>query len=327
MQTFSGLDYMKIDVANCFGLDKETWDHRLTWFEVNKENLEELVADASEPYLMAKAVLAYREVQKGNPVSHTMFMDATNSGLQLMACLSGCYETAKRCNLVNTGNREDAYGYVADEMNKLLEPSERVTRADIKQPCMTHYYCKTSQESLSEAQEKVFYQVLSKLFSGAEDVKDVIQSCWNPRALEHKWTMPDGFEVVCKVKEMVDAHIEIDELNHSTFTYRFEANQPSKRSSSLCPNIIHSIDSYVVREMVRRSNNKGFLLAHIHDSFVASPKYMNIVRQLYREILAEIADSNLLADILSQILGYKVTLEKDTRDLSKYIRESEYALS
>lgn len=229
-----------MDISNTYGLDKETWDHRLTWFEVNKNNLEELVSEADDPYMMSKAVLAYRQAEQGEPVGHNMFLDSTASGLQLMACLSGCYETAKRVNLVNTHRREDVYLAVADEMNIYLDPAEQVNRALIKPCLMTHYYCKTSQDTLSEAQQGAFYSVLDQAFEGAEQVKDLIQSYWNPNALEHCWTMPDGHEVICKVKEMVNARVEIDELNHSTFTYRFEDNQISTRSSSLCPNVIHS---------------------------------------------------------------------------------------
>jgi len=327
MKYFSGLDYLRIDIANCFGLDKETWDHRLAWFHMNVDSLEDIIPKADEPYLMAKAVMAYRSSMNGNETGHNMFLDSTASGIQLMACLSGCRETALRTNLIHTGKREDVYTYVADKMNALLEPSEAVVRGDIKLPVMTNYYCKLTQDTLSEAQQKAFYTVLEEGFTGAEEVKNLLQSCWDNNALEHSWVMPDGHKVVCKVKEMVNARIEVDELDHTTFTYRFESNQPSKISSPLCANVIHSVDSYVVREMVRRAKLRGFELAHIHDSFCFSPKYGNIVRELYRSILAEIADSSLLADICSQITGSKVVIEKSTNDLSKYIRESEYALS
>ena len=155
----------------------------------------------------------------------------------------------------------------------------------------------------------------------------LIQSCWNPTTTDHSFTMPDGHVVICKVKEMVNARVEVDELDHTTFTYRFEDNRPSPINSSLCPNIVHAVDGYIAREMVRRANQQGFVLAHIYDAFCASPKYMNKVRQNYIDILCEIADSNLLADILTQITGSKITIEKTINNLSKYIKDSEYALS
>ena len=327
MQLMSGLDYLRIDCVNCFGKDKLTWDNRLTWFYINESNLEELVDEADDPYMFTKAVLAYRSAMKGEAIGHNMFLDATSSGLQLMACLSGCYETARQVNLVNTGRRGDVYQSVADQMNTILEPVEHVDRALVKPCLMTHFYCKITQETLSELQKQAFYKVLENSFTGAQEVMHLIQSCWNPTALEHSWTMPDGHVVKCKVKEMVNARVEVDEIGHSSFTYRFETNQPSILSGSLCPNVIHATDGLIVREMVRRANKQGFLLAHVHDAFCFIPTYGNKVRQNYIDILCEIADSNLLAEILSQITGSKVTIDKTTNDLSKYIRESDYALS
>ena len=326
MQLFSGLDYLRIDISNQYGMDKETWDNRLLWFHANESKLAELVSEADEPYMMSKAIMAYEDSLEGKEVGHNMYLDATASGISIMAVLSGCYETAKKVNLVNTGNREDVYGHVADAMDTMLDTEDKVNRSLIKQPLMTHFYCKVDQEDLNDNQKEAFYILLKDSFTGAEEVKDLIQSYWNPNALEHSWVMPDGHKAICKSKEMVNAKVEIDELD-TTFTYRFKANNPTKRSSSLAPNVIHAIDGYIVREMIRRANGRGFELVHVHDAFTALPQYMNIVRQNYIDILCEIADSDLLADILSQISGTKVEIEKTTNDLSKYIRESEYSLS
>lgn len=329
METFSGISYLKIDIANQFGfgLDKQVWTDRLLWTASHNHELEDLIPQAEEPMMMAKAVMAYRQVMRGEPTGHNTYLDATASGLQIMACLSGCYETAKKVNLVNTGKREDAYRYVVIEMNKLLKLEEYVDRALIKKPVMTHYYCKTEQETLSKARREAFYLTLDNCFEGAEQVMKVIQSFWNPKALEHCWTLPDKHQAVCKVTKMVNARIQVDELDNTTYTYRFENNESSIISSSLAPNIIHSIDGYVVREMILRAKLRGFELAHIHDSFCALPKYMNIVRQLYKDILCEIANSNLLSNILSEISGTNVYIEKSSKNLSHYIKDAEYHLS
>ena len=327
MNKYNGLEMLKIDIANGYGLDKQNWVDRLLWVELHADNLEEFIPEAAEPLLMAKAVYALRRVQAGKATGHNMFLDATASGLQIMACLSGCKETAKHVNLINTGNREDVYIEVTGIMNEELAGEGIVSRDDIKRPLMTHYYNKAKQDTLLEIQQDAFYNALQSSFTGAEAVKATINQYWDPNALEHKWTLPDGHVAKVKVTEMVTAKIEVDELDHVTFNYRFEANQPSEVSTSLVPNIIHSIDAYVVREMVRRANVEGFELAHIHDAFTAHPNHMQRVRELYVEILAEIADSNLLADILSEITGTNVVLTKLSNNLSVDILASEYALS
>lgn len=327
MQEFTGLEMLKIDIANCFGKDKETWLDRLTWFHLHEAELGHIVEQAAEPMLYIKAVTAYNDTLAGQPSGHNMFLDATASGLQIMAALSGCKKTAKHVNLINTGKREDVYDEVMLGMNGELPLNEMVTRGIVKKPVMTHYYNKTKQDTLSELQQEAFYNVLSESFEGAEAVKDTINNFWDTMALEHTWTLPDGHVARVKVTEMVDARIEVDELEHTTFTYRFEANKPSQIGTSLVPNIIHSIDAYLVREMVRRSNESGFELAHIHDAFCAHPNNMQWVRIFYADILAEIADTPLLENILSEIAGKHIPLEKFSNDLAKDIRKSEYALS
>lgn len=327
MMKFTGYQYLQIDIANCFGLDRRDWIDRLLWVQEHENELEDLMEGASEPLMYLKAVRAYRDVQAGKPTGHIMFLDATASGLQIMAVLSGCHQTAKHVNLVNTGKREDVYQGTATEMNHMLPVTHRVSREDIKKPLMTHYYNKQRQDTLEAVQQEAFYSVLSNSFEGAEAVKDVINDYWNYQALEHTWKLPDGHVSRVKVTEMINTRIEVDELDHTTFTYRFEANMPSDRSTSLVPNVIHSVDAYVARELVRRSSKEGFRVAHIHDAFCAHPNHMQRVRELYVEILCEIADSNLLEQILGDICGEEVTLNKYSQLLSRSIRESEYALS
>jgi hypothetical protein len=69
-----------------------------------------------------------------------------------------------------------------------------------------------------------------------------------------------------------------------------------------------------------------FELVTIHDEFKAHPNNVNWVRWQYKEILAEIADSSLLDDLLSQIHGVPGTFKKLSNNLGDVIRESAYGL-
>jgi len=327
MQHFTGLDYLKIDIANAFGKDKESWGVRLAWTNHNINDLEDRVSLADEPMLYLKAVAALRKTEAGIPSGHAMMLDATASGLQIMAALSGCKKTAGYVNMIDTGDREDVYTSMVDEMNLILPTHEYVNRNDIKKPLMTHFYNKMSQDTLTDAQQKAFYDVMSGEFTGAQAVMDLINQYWDEYTTEHKWTLPDGHVACVKVTEMVNARIQVDELANTTFTYRFEANMPSIKSSSLVPNVIHSIDAYIAREMVRMAYVQGFQLAHIHDAFAAHPNNMNLVRMNYRHIMGMIADSDLLANILTELAGRPQSVNKLSNDLSKDIMDSEYMLS
>ena len=327
MKLMSGMDYLRIDIANQYGLDKQCWEDRILFTINNNNNLESIAETADEPYLFAKAVMAYRNAQNHRPIGHVMSLDATASFLQIMACLSGCHESAKYSNLINTGSRIDLHTAVANDMNSRLPIDEYVVRKDVKKPITSHYYCKASQlDSLSELQNEEFYNTLGGLLPGAEEVKEVIREFWDPTALAHSFKLPDGHTCRVPVTEMVDSRVEISEIKN-TFTYRYLFNQPSMRSVPLVANVIQGIDAYIARQMVRMAHQQGFQLVHIHDCFLASPQYFNKVRMNYIQILCDIADSNLLADILSQLKGSKVYIDKTSNDLSKYIKESEYALS
>ena len=87
------------------------------------------------------------------------------------------------------------------------------------------------------------------------------------------------------------------------------------------------MDGYIVREMIRRAHKQGFELLTIFDDFYTSPNNMNKVRANYLDIMCEIADSNLLESIISELLGTRVKVTKRCNDLSKYMRDAEYPLS
>lgn len=76
--------------------------------------------------------------------------------------------------------------------------------------------------------------------------------------------------------------------------------------------------------MVRRCD---FELAHIHDSFWTHPMNMNLVRQTYVDILSEIAESDLLEDIMSELTGETVKLNFTDPELYLDIKHAEFALS
>jgi len=329
MTKFTPLEYLYIDIANAFGMDKDSWDHRIQWVKENLSGLEHMINIADEPILFAKAVHVLREVETGRPTGFIMGLDATASGLQIMSALSACHVSAANVNLIDTGKREDIYKKVANEMNKL--DGINVTRSDVKQPLMTYFYGSKAQPKALFGEDSpelaAFYEILSKELSGPIDVLSIIQKCWNPEALEHSWYLPDGHKAVVKVMAADDKKIEVDELDHTTFTHRAYINASQPYGLSLCANVIHSIDGWIVREMVRRSDALGYQLVAIHDSFWCSPKYMNETRQLYVELLTEIASGDLLQSILRDITGRPIEIIKDNDTLPSKILDAEYALS
>lgn len=334
MQKYTGLDYLKIDIANQYGWDKIEWLDRIAWVNNTEaafpSDLDSKIDEASDPLLYIKAVNALRATNRDEATGFIMGLDATASGLQIMAVMSGCKQTAKNVNLTDTGKREDVYGMVADEMNRL--PGITVDRKLIKKPVMTTFYGSKAQPKNLFGEDSpeldAFYHVLEKELPGAMGLMEDMQSCWNPDVLEHQWTLPDGHVVVAKVMHAVDKRIEVDELDGATFTHRAYINAPDDHGISLAANIIHSIDGYIVREMVRKAHYQGFQLVTIHDSFWACPNDMNLVRQNYIDIMCDLAKGDLMESILREVSGDpSLCYTKLSENVYLDIEKSNYALS
>jgi len=328
MQLFNGLEYMYIALANAAGKDDLTWNKRISWGKKLFENGATEGETIPEPYLFVKTRNHIEKALNKIPTGYTMGLDCTASGLQIIAALTGCKKTAERVNLVDTGRREDAYRFTANTMNKKYGTS--VTRKEVKTPMMTTFYNSTAKPKELFGEDtpelKAYYDTLNEYFPGAMEYLQATQGCWNSDAYSHSWTLPDGQRAECKVMSYEDKKVEVQELGKSTFTYRTLVNKPDDFGLSLPANIVQSVDAYIVRRMILGAKELGFDLYCIFDSFWASPNHINDVRMLFRNILIEIADSNLLEDILNEITGGNGIYVKRSKDLSTYIFNSEYLI-
>lgn len=415
MEYFTGWQYLLIDVANQYGLDKELFQQRIQWATDHLHELEELADEADNKPLYLKAVQAIRKAQKGIATGHPVGLDATCSGIQIMSVLTGCVDGARATGLVDPNVRADAYTTTTDIMNRVLSQGGNgkvtVPRKDAKQALMTSFYGskKTPRDLFGKDTPELaaFYEAAFEVAPGPWDLLTTLLDSWQPYALSHEWKMPDGFDARVKVMDKRELRIEVDELNHATFTYEFYENKGTKKGLSNAANVTHSVDAYVLRCMHRRCNYdpviakeaslmiemeliersigleredaipagkagyyveqynrcgladivilphlteetikqlstahlKGlanilhgmlayqpFELITVHDEFKAHPNNLNHVRWQYKEILAEIAESSLLDDILSQIHGVDGHYDKLSDDLGDKIRGSNYAL-
>jgi len=314
-----GIMWLKVGIANAFGKDKWSFNKRIAWFNSCKS----LDLDKAEDKIIAsKLVNAYQKGQNGDAVKSNMFLDATNSGMQVMAALSNCSKTAKAVNMIGK-KRMDAYQVIADLMNDQLDKSDHVNREETKYPLMTHYYNSKERprQEFNDAQLGAFYNALDGQFPGAEDVMSSINECWEDKD-HYVWTLPDGHKAVIRSK--VTSGTSIHMLG-GEFYYEYTEYKASGNGNHLAPNIIHSIDGYIAREMVKRCE---FPLAHIHDAFTCHPNHMDDVCWTYKSIMAEIADSNLLQDILREITGNNSLIYKKLgSSLAKDIKASSHMLS
>ena len=254
------IDYICIDLANCYGLDKLLFEDRIKWVKDNFNYLEDFIEVAENKPQYIKALHALRETMLGNPTGHLIGLDASCSGIQLMSVMTGCIKGADATGLVSQ-KRADAYTDVTTEMNSILKlkglSSIEVKRDDIKRCVMTAGYGSTlvPKEVFGEGDLlTTFYQAASAVAKGAFELMPALLDSWQKDALSHNWVMPDNFHVNIKVMQTKETRIEVDELDHATFTTYVKINKGSEKGLANVANLTHSVDSYVLRSLVRRAS-------------------------------------------------------------------------
>lgn len=399
MQTFTGKEYLKIDIANSFGLDKELWNDRINWFNTNEHQLETLTNKAESPAMYFAGISAYRKSQKGEAIGYPISLDATASGIQILACLTGDRKAAELCNVIDTGTRADAYTHLYMAMCDKLGEAGQIQRDDTKKSVMTAFYGSTATPKRIFGEGKlldIFYETMTEQAPGAWELNEQFLAMWDPTKYSNDWVMPDNFHVHVKVMATVAENVQF--LN-APYEVQYSVNQPMENGRSLGANCNHSVDGMLVREMTRRCNynpntisnlqlviedgvygketsnengklvsilwdhylDSGFISARIldyldstnlgivnvnvikflietlpakpfevisvHDCFRCLPNYGNDLRRQYNILLAEIAQSNLLSFLVSQMVGRIVTITKIDPDMYKEILDANYSLS
>lgn len=261
-QTFTPKEYLAIDIANNFGLDKKKWDERLAWFNENEDKLEDLFTEAKDGALFFAGVSAYRRAQKGLATGYTISLDATASGAQIYSVLIGCQPSAMSCNVLDTGNRENLYQRVWDGMVSRFGIASAVDMDKVKSAVMTSLYgsqneprkCfqREGQDIYNEAGQTLlnaFYDTMEEELPGIWHLNTAMLENWDPEALSYDWVMPDNFHVHTKVMDFEPFEIK-------AFGQKIEGNikinRPTPTGRSLGANMAHSVDGMIVREMGRR---------------------------------------------------------------------------
>lgn len=89
-------------------------------------------------------------------------------------------------------------------------------------------------------------------------------------------------------------------------------------------NTIHSLDAYICREVVKRLHSKDIEVSPIHDSFGVHPNNCDELRRVYRELLAEIYESDTLTNLLKEITGKDINVDipAANEDIAQAIRDN-----
>lgn len=271
MTLLSPREALAVDMANNLGKDKLTWIDRIKYINsMSEEQLYQATSqdDIDNPYLYMTACSYYLE-SKDNPSltsGYPVSFDATASGSQILACLTGDLATAKICNVVGTGIREDSYTTLYKAFKKYV-PEVDISRKDFKKAPMTVFYGskKQPEEIIGEDNLQYFYKVMYEYCPLPMKLNDILLDNWQEDVESYGWTLPDGFTVLIKNKTVVNEEIDLGEYGTVTVSHKeiskLEKGEPGTRSYSA--NLVHSVDALILREVVAMAMHQKDVVARV----------------------------------------------------------------
>lgn len=335
-----GLRFIAHDIANFVGIKgcfkaKEKWVKRNQFrLRVAHNRTSTILRIAKEPHMALKAIEAWKAIQQGDrTTTYRCKIDATASGIQLLAIISNSSDLAKYTNLTASDKQYDVYTQYCEEVlnGVILKPQDyNEVRKIFKKAFMTYYY--NSEAVIKRSESKLLQygidlqgkleELISSNSYGAFYVKEYINSifCFIDKHLKPEanlqfieYTMPNGFEV-----KLPMAKINKVRLTQFPITIKWRENQYDFESNrrALVPNIIHSIDAYVCWRVLEQARDNGIRIATIHDCFMVDANHVPDCRQYYENALKEVQSTNLFTKIIRQILtNVKIYLDDKGKQL------------
>ena len=316
--------WIRFQVATTFGLDKETLDDRLSWTYRSEHEIELIATDpianlhlwegVEEPWQflascdeMYHCVIKRDRISTGLPIA----IDATCSGLQILAGLAKDQSTAELVNVVPSKQPSDAYKAVAEKAKEFL-PSYMhpwMTRAVCKRTVMTIPYNATKdssrkyiREALKEANVEVQQDELTQIVNAVYNSMDCIVPGpmqvmrWIKKSVGEyirnggkyiEWETPSGFIVNQKRDVIETERMELQLLGRTSVRIPNgkQTPCPKRHRSSTAPNFIHSIDAAILHRSFTQFDEPFTV---IHDSVLCRAGDMGTLNQLVRETYSNI---------------------------------------
>lgn len=251
-------------------------------------------------------------------------IDVKNSMGQLIATLTGSQDLADTVMLSSRRKPGEAKpmeirGLLGVELGKRLSKLRgediKLGKTEIKTPFMIKGYgsgdkgiaqqiMKENSFIKNEKEAMIFVDEFNKVFAdispAMSDLMNHIRDIHSKRTDPvYKYTMPDGFKVEFDLSDYADYVIK-DGKNLGIA--KVKQNTIDKMSRALLPNIIHSFDGYVAREMRRKfKEHNGVDIHTTHDAFHIPKGQEALAEEFYRDIMCDMNSKDMMADIFKQI--------------------------
>lgn len=331
--------WIRFQVATTFGLDKETLDERLSWTYRSEHEIELIATDpvghihlwegVEEPWQFLAAceemyhcVIKRDRISTGLPIA----IDATCSGVQIIAGMTKCRSTAEMVNVIPSTKPQDVYKVIAEtsKPNIPLRLRPYWDRKCTKRTVMTIPYNAKPfsnrtyiRDALKEKDIEIDKEELTQTVNAVRDamneiipgamrvmkwIETEVSKAIKRGATEIQWITPSGFIVNQQIfkKEFERITLQVlGQCNMRVSTGDTQTVDKARHKAATAPNLIHSLDASLLCLAALDFNNP---IALIHDSVLCRATDMSelsrIVRETYMHLFAE---HDYLTDFARQI--------------------------
>ena len=331
--------WLSFQCATTYGLSKASMPERMTWTLENQDLIKRIAKDpignlsewegADEPWTFLAACDEYYHCVikcDRNYTNLPVAVDATCSGLQILAGLSRDLSCARLVNVLPSDRPQDAYEVIAEKAKPNCPESIRqyMNRSTVKRVVMTvPYNAKpySNRGYIRDALKKNFVEIdkedLTVTVKAVRDAMNVIvpgpmrvmkwietevAAAIDRGATELTWVTPSGFVVTQKLMKKDIKVVELQLLGRCQIKVADgDTDKVDKKhhKNATAPNLIHSLDASLLHLSATRFNAP---ISLIHDSVLCRATDMSIlsavVRQTYMHLFAE---HDYLTDWASQI--------------------------
>ena len=192
-------------------------------------------------------------------------LDSKSSCIQLASIMLRDNTALKKVFTVGLKNHKDCKPYV-----KIFKKFPQELEKDVKKKCVMQFtyggnsYCVSNLGTDVHTFHALYKEHLPLVFT----FRNACVAGWNDEALAYSWSLPDGFMVnmectkpISDIPDYCDTRIELEIAGKRHHIKPFwSINTPLQKgelgTKGIGANLIHSIDAYIMRELVRRCHGQ-----------------------------------------------------------------------
>lgn len=331
-------DWVAFQIATTWGLDKAPMKERLEWVSHNHALITRVATDpignisdwevADEPWCFLAACEEFYACfidcsrhSTGLPIA----VDATCSGLQILAGLARDRSTAELVNVLPSSKPQDAYRVIADESRPHIPEKIREIwdRKCCKRTVMTvpynakpfsnrEYIRDALKEKGIELDKDELTQTVNAVRAAMDRVvpgpmrvmkwiEQEVAAAIKRGATYLEWTTPSGFVVHQKLNKWKSSQMKLQLLGQVKVSIGTETDEvdANHHKNATAPNLIHSLDASLLHLSAIRFDKP---IALIHDSVLCRASDMGDLSTFVRETYMKLfADHDFLNDFARDI--------------------------